>query len=69
MKKFITVQRITFDLYFDDNGSLISIEADYCEEALLKLIKKNFPYGIITLPEIEKKLNGLIHEYNTNKSV
>jgi len=67
MKKFITVQRITFDLYFDENGNLISIEADYCEEGLLQLIKKSFPYEVNKLPEIEKNINRLIHEYNKSK--
>jgi len=67
MKKFITVQRITFDLYFDENGNLISIEADYCEEGLLQFIKKSFPYEVNQLPEIEKNINRLIHEYNKSK--
>ncbi len=67
MKKFITVQRITFDLYFDESGSLVSIESDYCEESMLQFIKKNSPYGLEKMPEIEKNINRLIHEYNKSK--
>ena len=67
MKKFITVQRITFDLYFDESGTLVSIEADYCGDKLLQYIKKSFPYEVNKLPEIEKNINRLIHEYNKSK--
>lgn len=67
MKKFITVQRITFDLYYDESGKLVSIESDYCGEGLLQYIKKSFPYEVNQLPEIEKNINRLIHEYNKSK--
>lgn len=66
MNKFISTKGYRFELIPDETGSIVKVESDHCDNALLNFINKNLPDNISKIPKIKEFIDSMIDEYYKN---